>query len=49
MEVDMTDGQDGKKEPFIGSADRPEVKLDLDMPVEDELARYVALRTFCSF
>jgi len=38
----MTEDQDGRKEPFIGSADRPEVKLDLDMPVTELRVRDLA-------
>lgn len=35
-------GEEGRKEPFIGSADRPEVKLDLDMPVTELRVRDLA-------
>lgn len=33
---------DDKKQPFIGSADRPEVRLDLDMPVTELRVRDLA-------
>ena len=32
----------GQKEPFIGSSERPEVKLDLDMPLTDLRVRDLA-------
>jgi hypothetical protein len=38
----MTEDQNERKEPFIGSADRPEVKLDLDMPVTELRVRDLA-------
>src|SRR5215203_3910003 len=38
----MTEENEGKKEPFIGSSDRPEVKLDLDMPVSELRVRDLA-------
>ena len=38
----MTEGQDGRKEPFIGQSDRPEVKLDLDMPLTELRVRDLA-------
>ena len=34
--------ENDKKEPFIGSADRPEVKIDLDMPLNDLRVRDLA-------
>lgn len=36
------DNNDNRKEAFIGSADRPEVKLDLDMPVTELRVRDLA-------
>jgi hypothetical protein len=38
----MTEDNERKKEPFIGSSDRPEVKLDLDMPITDLRVRDLA-------
>ena len=35
-------GTEGGKEPFIGATDRPEVKLDLDMPVTELRVRDLA-------
>lgn len=38
----MANETDGNKEPFIGAADRPEVRLDLDMPVTELRVRDLA-------
>lgn len=40
--TDQNQNDPGKKEPFIGSSDRPEVRIDLDMPLTDLRVRDLA-------
>lgn len=40
--ADNNKGKDDSNEPFIGSADRPEVKIDLDQPISELRVRDLA-------